>query len=106
SFVSGGISSYSLLNQSYVNDVSVTNYSLKSEPTTTVLRNVDKENESAFSNFQFARTLNFSFGILYPVSTKNSISVEPFVKYPISGFGNQDLEIGSGGISFKLNFGK
>ena len=106
SFISGGVSSYSLLNQSYVNDVSIVNYSLTSEPTTTILRNVEEEKEGAFSNFQFARTLNFSFGILYPVSSKNSISVEPFVKYPIAGFGNQDLEIGSGGISFKLNFGK
>lgn len=106
SFITGGISSYSLLNQSYANDVSVVNYSLTSAPTTTILRNVEQESDGAFSNFQFARTLNFSFGILYPVSTKNSISVEPFVKYPITGFGNQDLEIGSGGISFKLNFGK
>lgn len=105
-FITTGISSYSLLNQSYVNDLSVINYSLKSEPTTTVLRNVDKEKEDPFSNFQFARTVNFSFGILYPLSSKNSISVEPFVKYPITGFGSQNLEIGSGGISFKLNFGK
>ncbi len=105
-FISTGVSSYSLLNQSYVNDISVTNYSLTSTPTTTVLRNVEEETESAFSNFQFARTVNFSIGILYPLSTANSISVEPFVKYPIAGFGNRDLEIGSGGISFKLNFGK
>nr|WP_294894239.1 hypothetical protein [uncultured Pedobacter sp.] len=105
-FVSTGISSYSLLNQSYANDVSVINYSLTSAPSTTILRTVDEQKENAFSNFQFARTINFSFGILYPVSTKNSISVEPFVKYPIAGFGQRDLEIGSGGISFKLNFGK
>ncbi|HTN21194.1 MAG TPA: hypothetical protein VL125_11995 [Pelobium sp.] len=105
-FVTTGISSYSLLNQSYANDVSVINYSLTSEPTTTILRTVEKEKEDAFSNFQFARTVNFSFGILYPLSKKNSISVEPFVKYPIAGFGQKDLEIGSGGVSFKLNFGK
>jgi hypothetical protein len=105
-FISTGISSYSLLNQSYANDVSVINYSLTSEPTTTILRTVEKEKEDAFSNFQFARTVNFSFGILYPLSKKNSISVEPFVKYPIAGFGQKDLEIGSGGVSFKLNFGK
>ncbi|WP_017259171.1 hypothetical protein [Pedobacter arcticus] len=105
-FISTGVSSYSLLNQSYVNDLSVINYSLTSAPTTTVLRSVEEEQDPAFSNFQFARTVNFSFGVLYPVSSKNSISVEPFVKYPIAGFGNRDLEIGSGGISFKLNFGK
>jgi len=105
-FISTGISSYSLLNQSYANDVSVINYSLTSQPTTTILRTVEKEKEDAFSNFQFARTVNFSFGILYPLSTKNSISVEPFVKYPIAGFGQKDLEIGSGGVSFKLNFGR
>ena len=105
-FISTGVSSYSLLNQNYVNDLSVVNYSLTSAPTTTVLRSVEEEQDPVFSNFQFARTVNFSFGVLYPVSTKNSISIEPFVKYPIAGFGNKDLEIGSGGISFKLNFGK
>ncbi len=105
-FVTSGISSYSLLNQSYTNDLSVINYSFNSAPTTTILTDVDKETEGAFSNFQFARTVNFSFGILYPVSTKNSISVEPFLRYPIAGFGSQNLEIGSGGVSFKLNFGR
>ncbi|HEX7366608.1 MAG TPA: hypothetical protein VF273_05890 [Pelobium sp.] len=106
SYISGGVSSYSLLNQSYVKDVSVVNYSLRGEPTTSVLRSVDKESDKAFSNFQFARTVNFAFGIVYPLSVKNSIAIEPFLKYPIAGFGSQDLEIGSGGISFKLNFGK
>lgn len=105
-FITSGISSYSLLNQSYTNDLSIINYSLDSAPTTTISRGVDKENESAFSNFQFARTVDFSFGILYPVSSNNSISIEPFLKYPIAGFGSQNLEIGSGGISFKLNFGR
>lgn len=104
-FVTSGVSSYSLLNQSYTNDFSVINYSFNSAPTTTIITDVDKETEGVFSNFQFARTVNFSFGIQYPVSGKNSISVEPFLQYPIAGFGSQNLEIGSGGVSFKLNFG-
>lgn len=105
-FVSTGISSYSVLNQTYNNSMQVVNYSFTGEPSISTLRNVDEENDPAFSNFKFARTVNFSFGFLYPVSRKNTLAIEPFVKYPIAGFGKEDLEIGSGGLSLKFNFGK
>lgn len=105
SFITSGISSYSVINEEYINDYSIVNYSITGILTSNV---TDKRKNPVgnFSYFKFARTINFSFGFLYPLSKKSTISVEPFMKYPLSGLGYQDLKIGSGGLSFKLNFGR
>ncbi|MFC5284973.1 outer membrane beta-barrel protein [Pedobacter alpinus] len=105
-FITTGLSSYSLLNEKYVNQLSVVSYSLNGFANKNTITSVQNNPESSFNDFQFARTINFSFGVLYPISKTNSISLEPFMKYPLNGLGYQDLKIGSGGISFKLNFGK
>lgn len=103
-FLSTGFSSYSVINERYVNDYSVVNYSItgiRANRITTVQDNPT----GSFSYFKFAQSLNFSFGVLYPISKNSTLSVEPFVKYPLTGLGYQDLLIGAGGVSFKLNFG-
>lgn len=103
-FLSTGFSSYSVINERYVNDYSVVNYSItgiRANRITTVQDNPS----GSFSYFKFAQSLNLSFGILYPISKKSTLSVEPFMKYPLTGLGYQDLLIGAGGVSFKLNFG-
>ncbi|MBC7655066.1 MAG: hypothetical protein H7098_11405 [Oligoflexus sp.] len=105
SFITSGISSYSVINEEYINDYYIVNYSI----TGVLTSNVTDKRENPignFSYFKFARTVNFSFGFLYPLSKKSTLSVEPFMKYPLSGLGYQDLKIGSGGLSFKLNFGR
>jgi hypothetical protein len=104
-FITTGISSYSVINEKYVNDFTVTNSTFKGTETT-IISNTVENPSGKFSSFEFARTLNFSFGVVYPVNQKHAISLEPFLKYPIAGFGYQDLKIGSGGLSFKLNFGR
>ena len=104
-FITTGFSSYALINERYINDFSVINYGVAGVKTSNV-RTVQDNPKGAFAYFKFARTLNFSFGFKYPVSKKSCISFEPFLKYPLSGLGYQDLKIGSGGISFKLNLGK
>lgn len=104
-FLSTGFSSYSVINERYVNDYSVVNYSItgiRANRITTIQDNP----AGSFSYFKFAQSLNFSFGVLYPISKNSTLSVEPFVKYPLSGLGYQDLLIGAGGVSFKLNFGQ
>lgn len=105
SFITSGFSSYSVINEEYINDYSIVNYSITGILTSNV---TDKRKNPTgnFSYFKFARTVNFSFGFLYPLTKKSTISVEPFMKYPLSGLGYQDLKIGSGGLSFKLNFGR
>lgn len=58
-----------------------------------------------FSTFDFAKTLNFSFGIGYPLGG-NRLIIEPFVKYPLGGLGSQNISFGSSGVNLKLNFGR
>lgn len=105
SFISSGFSSYSLINEKYVNEFSVISYSFNNVSTSNVT-SINKNPEGRFSYFKFARTLDVSIGILYPLSKKSTLSIEPFMKYPLSGLGYQDLKIGASGISFKMNFGK
>jgi hypothetical protein len=104
SFITSGISSYSVINENYVNDFSIINYSFTGVNTSNITTRVQNPIGN-FSYFKFARTLNLSFGILHPITKSSTLSVEPFMKYPLSGLGYQDLKIGSGGLSFKLNFG-
>lgn len=105
-FITSGISSYTVINEKYINDYSVVNYSITGVNTSNVRTIQDNPAGGNFSYFKFARTVNFSFGVLSKLSKKSTLSVEPFIKYPLSGLGYQDLKIGSGGLSFKLNFGK
>jgi len=35
---------------------------------------------------------------------KNHLVIEPFLKYPLNGLGDQHILFGSGGINLKFNF--
>ena len=59
---------------------------------------------SSFNSFYLANMANFSFGFGYPVGKTTRLIIEPFVKYPLSGLGSQQISFGSGGINLKLNF--
>ncbi len=61
------------------------------------------QNIKSFNNFDFAKTLNLSAGFAYPLG-KDKLRIEPFLKYPLSGMGSQQLQFGSVGINLKLNF--
>lgn len=93
-YVSAGISSGTYLNETYQ---FVYNYPAATD-------NQNTKTHNAFGTFDFARTLNFSFGMGYPLGKRNRLTVEPFVKYPLSGLGSQDLKFGAGGVNLKLNF--
>jgi hypothetical protein len=60
--------------------------------------------ETQFQAFDFARTLNVSVGYSTPLGRKQSITVEPFLKYPLGGLGSENLRFGSTGLNIKLNF--
>ncbi|MFD0792854.1 hypothetical protein ACFQZX_04455 [Mucilaginibacter litoreus] len=66
----------------------------------------DSQNETernSFNSFYFGKTLNFSFGVGYPLGG-NRLIVEPFLKYPLGGLGAQDIRFGAGGINLKFSF--
>lgn len=104
-FISTGFSSYTILSETYLNNVSTTNYGLNGMQTTNEVV-VEEIKDDPFSNIQLARTLNLSIGFTFPLKDVTSLSVEPFVKYPLKGFGREDLTIGSSGVSLKLNLDK
>ncbi|KHJ38855.1 hypothetical protein PBAC_09650 [Pedobacter glucosidilyticus] len=101
-FVTSGFSSYTLLNERYLNNISVVNYGFAGVETNNIVLK-EENNNNLFSNLQLARTLNFSVGVNIPVKNVTSLAIEPFIKYPIRTVGNERLEIGSGGVSFRLN---
>lgn len=104
-FVSTGFSSYTLLTETYSNNISVVNYGINGIQTSNEVIK-EEHKDDPFSNLQLARTLNFSVGFQFPIKNLTSLSVEPFVKYPLRSFGKEDLTIGSSGVSLKMNLDK
>jgi hypothetical protein len=97
-YISAGLSSGTFINESYTYRYVYGNgaSSAASSPEEQTTRN-------SFNNFYFGKTLNFSFGVGYPVGG-NRLIVEPFVKYPLGGLGAQDIRFGAGGINLKFSF--
>lgn len=89
-YIMGGVSSGTFINESYGYVYS----NGSTEPTNSY---------KGLNDFYFARTLNFGFGVGYPVG-KSQIIIEPFVKYPLTGMGAQQLRFGASGINLKFNF--
>jgi|GEM_PF-2134005 len=104
-FLSTGFSSYTLLTETYLNNISVVNYGISGIQTTNEVI-TEEHKDGLFSNLQLARTLNFSVGLQFPIKNFTSLSVEPFIKYPLRSFGREDLTIGSSGVSLKMNLDK
>ncbi len=104
-FVSSGISSYALINEKYFNNFSVTSFAFSGVETSTV-STVEEHSENPISSFQLARSLNFSFGISFPLKKVTTLSIEPFIKYPLRQFGQQNLTLGASGVSLKMHLNK
>ncbi|MFD1630858.1 outer membrane beta-barrel protein [Pseudopedobacter beijingensis] len=104
-FVSSGLSSYALMNEKYFNNFSVLNYGFDGVETQN-LSMTEEYAKSPLSNFQFARSVNFSMGLSFPLKDVTTLSIEPFVKYPLKSLGQERLELGSGGVSMKLYLNK
>lgn len=99
SYISAGLSSGTFINETYNYryDNSINSFSttpLVSEATT----------NKSFTRFDFARTLNVSFGMGYQITKSNRLVIEPFLKYPLSGLGSQQIKFGAGGINLRLKF--
>jgi len=98
-YISAGLSSGTFIDERYTY-----RYTYKTNGFTDKTANSqDQTTTSSFSNFYFARTLNISFGMGYPIG-KNRLVIEPFLKYPLAGLGTQDLRFGAGGVNLKFSF--
>ena len=97
-YVLAGFSSGTFINETYTYQY---NYPAILSPSLQQVK--DETTRNSFNSFYFAKTLNFAFGVGYPLG-KNRIIFEPFLKYPLEGLGSQDIKFGSGGINLKFNF--
>jgi hypothetical protein len=111
-YISAGISSGTYINETYRstytngnnNLYAAANSSLSLSAVNNAVQQTQENTSSQhFSSFDFARTLNVSFGMGYPLG-KNRLVIEPFLKYPLSGLGTQDIKFGASGINLKLSF--
>lgn len=104
-FVSAGISSGTFITESYTYYYQSRGAGNGRLPEAAPAFNKD-EVQSELGGFEFARMLNFSIGMGYPVGKQNKLIVEPFLKYPLKGIGEENLRFGTGGINLKFNFKK
>lgn len=106
-YILAGISSGTYINETYRSTISYSNY-YRSANALAGAANTSQTQESSntqhFGTFDFAKTLNLSFGIGYPVGKSNKLIVEPFLKYPLNGLGSQDIRFGASGVNLKLSF--
>ncbi|GAB2983100.1 hypothetical protein GCM10027049_20070 [Mucilaginibacter puniceus] len=102
-----GLSSGTFINESYTynfNTINTRNYAGGVALASNLQQQLESQTtKNSFSDFYFARTLNVSFGIGYPLG-KNHLIIEPFLKYPLAGLGAQQIYFGAGGVNLKFDF--
>ena len=90
-----GFSSGTFISEAY-------SYQYNYQSSSSTLTGQSQTSNRGAGNFYFAKTLNAAFGFGYPVG-KNQLIIEPFLKYPLSGLGAEQLKFGAGGINLKFN---
>jgi len=99
SYISAGLSSGTFINETYNYSYDNSANSLISTPAIP-----DATTSKSFTRFDFARTLNISLGMGYQITKSNRLVIEPFLKYPLSGLGSQQIRFGAGGVNLRLKF--
>ncbi len=108
-YVSAGLSSFMYLREEFVTSFTqVTELTIEENGEQTVFRTVEKtqntRREAAFSTFDFAQTLNFSFGFNRRLSNTTGLIIEPYLKIPLSPLTSENEKFGSAGIQLRINF--
>ena len=102
-YILTGFSSGTYLNEVYIYRYN-NSYQLGNK---VVLDSQDKDfSVKGSNNFYFAKTLNISAGISTPLSKNQELIIEPFLKYPLGGLGEQQIKFGAAGLNLKLNFNR
>ena len=97
-YILAGLSSGTFMNETYTYQY---NYPAIFSPSLQQMQ--DETSHKSFNGFYFAKIVNLAFGVGYPLG-KNSITLEPFLRYPLDGLGSQNIRFGAGGINLKFNF--
>ncbi len=101
-FVELGFSSLLYLSEKY--DYAVTEITgANPDGTYTYGQTYTGETETpAFETFDFASLLNFSLGWDYRLSRGFGLTLNPYIKYPVSTMTSGDIKFGSGGLKLKF----
>jgi hypothetical protein len=91
-FSSAGVSSYFMLSEEYTYEIQSGYYS------TTYTSQVNNENNEWF------KILNMSIGIQHQVKQRLYLQIEPFVKVPLDGVGEGNVELSSWGLFFGAKY--
>lgn len=100
-YIAAGVSSGAFLNEKYTYNYQTFS---PSSANSFAIQARDEKTEKTLSGFNFARTLNLSFGLSSDMGKTQTLTFEPFLKYPMGGLGSQNLRFGAAGINLKLNF--
>ncbi|MCD4790583.1 MAG: PorT family protein [Bacteroidales bacterium] len=57
---------------------------------------------SGLKTFDFAKLINFSVGMDYRLNKRLDITINPYLKYPVSTLTSGDIKFGSGGLKLKF----
>jgi hypothetical protein len=99
-YLSAGISSGTYLSESY-------NYQYRNFNMATgvyINQTRDQELKQQLNTFDLGKTLNLSLGLSSGLGKTRTLSIEPFLKYPLGGLGSENIRFGSTGINLKLHF--
>lgn len=96
-FVSAGVSSNVYISEYY-------NQGYTYSPAPSGLADVHQVTQRHFDHADLLKTINLSFGLGYPVSSKSVLIFEPFLKMSLSGLGSQKLKYTLAGANINLSF--
>lgn len=99
-YVSAGLSSGTYLAETYAYQY----LSFNPSSGNSVSQTQDQKIKKQLNDFDLGRILNLSFGLSTGFGKTQTISIEPFLKYPLGGLGSENLKFGSTGINLKLHF--
>jgi hypothetical protein len=108
SFLTVGLSSLFYLQQEFnLTSRQVTEERTESADGSIIItRNISEEqakfSQPAFSNFDAASLVNFSFGIQHTIFHHSDIIFEPFIKFPLGSLTSRDVRFGYGGIQLQV----
>lgn len=110
--VSAGLSSLALVSQRYTDTYLTTqtqvvpvidfNGQPGSVVQTSLTNQVEVRSGSGFGGVYWGRLLNLSVGIERPLSRRMVVAVEPYLKYPLAPLTQENLKIGSAGVSLRV----
>ncbi|MBC7744702.1 MAG: PorT family protein [Flavobacterium sp.] len=67
-------------------------------------RIMNQKSNKKFNDFDLGRTLNLAVGFSTRFGKTQTVSFEPFLKYPLGGLGSENIKFGSTGLNLKFHF--